>query len=649
MRTIPALLRLGFAVIALALGAGAGAAAQAPTVTRATELRAERFLDAVVVGRLAVGQAVQLLRLEAGWAQVSVGGTTGWVRPSNLRMPSGPAVAAVATGESGRGGRDNSMSTTGIRSVPRASRHALVIGIGEYSAPGISRLAGVPVDMRSARDIAGAMGIPDSNITYLRDAQATAQAIRRAIGELNTRVREGDRVFIYFSGHGTRWIDPQIDANACTEGLVASDGQTLTNREVSNLLAPISRKTDKLMVFYDACHSGGVANQPLRTRSLQPSQGMSLVPKFTSQISPEACAQPSNLRTRSLSGELGERGAMPQNVVFIAASRPDEVSFDDATIGGLATSAWRQCMLGAAQDRDGSGSLSVDEITACAQVRIDRILVGQPDILGQRMTIGGNRHFVPGAFADVASASPPSAAPSPGAQPAAPAAMPSPPAAAAPPPAPLPPGGAPPPATPAANPVDPVAVMTPALPEPPADPVSSAGLLHRIHEQRDAARTVTAAARPPVLRIGQDPLRLSITSSHDGYLYVALAGSDGNSLYLLYPNALDADNGIRANAPVELPGPRWRITAAGPAGTDTLLVLVADSPRDLSLLGEQRAGPFLKSLQTPEGRGRLQWLMGNSENADDPACQDGGATRNLRVGLACSDAFGSALLRVEER
>ena len=101
------------------------------------------------------------------------------------------------------------------------------------------------------------------------------------------------------------------------------------------------------------------------------------------------------MKTRSLSKELGRVGAVPANTVFVAASRPDEVSFDDASTGGLATVAWRECLLGQAQDIDASGAVSVNEITVCAQIALDKRLKDQPDILGQKITVGGNREFIP--------------------------------------------------------------------------------------------------------------------------------------------------------------------------------------------------------------------------------------------------------------
>ncbi len=604
----------------------AWAQAQSMTVIRPAELKADRFLDAATLATLNSGAVVDAVRSEAGWVQVKAAGKQGWVRAMALKGGAAE-VAAVARVESGRTGNNNAMSTTGIRSIPKASRHALIIGVGEYKVSGVMSLKGVPNDMQSAKQMAMAMSIPEDNITYLRDHQATADQIRQAIQDLNARVRPGDRVFVYYSGHGTRWVDPKGNPDHCTEGLLSTDGQAITNTEVGELLSPIANKTDKLMVFYDACHSGGIASQPLRTRSMGASAGQ-LTPKFVGALSSEACAKPANMKTRSLSTELGAKGILPENIVSIAASRPDEVSFDDAKTGGLATVAWRDCMLGKAKDLDQSGSVSVAEITRCAQDSLNLKLAQYPDILGQHMTIGGNKEFIP--TFQVASAgqvslpvSAPATAPT-----AAPTTAPS--------------------VTPSVPPTQTAVSLVPSEPEPSTQAVQPAQLLAHIHAQRDASRVLTVSAQPSVMRIQQDPLRLNIQSPRSGYLYIALAGSDQKSLYLLFPNSLDGDNYVQANQTIELPRTGWRVTAGGPKGVNTVLVMVADSPRHVAQLAGQKAGPFVKPLLSLEGKSQLNTLLGLSENSDQLVCQQGGRSRNLTVEAVCSDAFASALIRVEE-
>ena len=806
------------ALAALMMGLLLMGYAHAASIARPTDLREDRYLDAAVVARLKAGAQVDILAFEGGWVKVRTKQNSGWVRAMFLKGD-GARKAQVAALESGRSNKLQAVSTTGIRSIARASRHALIIGVGEYSRPGISSLKGVKHDIKSAAQIARTMGIAPENITYLRDTDATAQNIRLAFRSMEKRMRQGDRAFVYYSGHGTRWIDTSFDSNACTEGLLATDGQALTNREISRLLMPISRKAEKLMVFYDACHSGGLANQPLRTRSLATSGGQ-LMPKFAGEVSPERCATPSNMKTRSLSGELGRMGAVPSNTVFIAASRPDEVSFDDPRSGGLATVAWRDCLLGKAADLDGSGAITVDETTQCAQIGLDERLQGQPDILGQKMTIGGNRQFVIGAPGTSASEAQLAeqrlaaaraqeeqererekqerekekerqrvaaqqavelaraealaqekerervAAEQAAAQALARARLEAEQAAAA--------AkakaeaerarllaealaqekerervaaeqaaaqalaaaeaqaqaekdrlaaqalaqeqerervaaqqalelakakeeakekveqerieaamqaqalakeqqaqqqeqerleaalqattqgtAAPPPTnsnvTTLASVDDGAISMQPALPLPATTQAKPAALLVEMFQQRDATRVLSVEANQKILKIDKDPLELTITSPTDGYLYVALAGSDQESLYLLFPNQIDANNQIKANVPVKLPRRSWRIVAGGPKGTDTVLVIVTDSPRDLSQLDGEDAGPFVMPLQTREGRSQLQALIGASGNADQQVCQTGGKTRNLKVQIVCSDAYAAKLIEFEER
>ena len=97
-----------------------------------------------------------------------------------------------------------------------SNRAALIIGIGQYSeASNTETLYGVPVDMLNARRMAKEMGIPNSNIVELRDSQATKENIQREFKKLAEKVKEGDRVFIYHSGHGTRYQQ----RNNCLQGL----------------------------------------------------------------------------------------------------------------------------------------------------------------------------------------------------------------------------------------------------------------------------------------------------------------------------------------------------------------------------------------------------------------------------------------------
>ena len=143
----------------------------------------------------------------------------------------------------------------------------------------------------------------------------------------------------------------------------------------------------------------------------------------------------------------------------------------------------------------------------------------------------------------------------------------------------------------------PVQVQTVRPPTPVIEPaIASLATLKDIEQQRNPKRSIEVKVNKPTLKIGKDLLDLSIKSKTDGYLYLVLLGSDASSFYLLYPNGLESDNFIKAGQTIKVPKTDWGIKAAGPEGTDRLLVMVSDSPRKLDTL--QMAKPTEKAPYT---------------------------------------------------
>ena len=597
---------------ALALAAcllASAAPAQTVRTVQATPLRAERAVDAATLAALPADAAVNLLQLSGGWAQVQVapappapGGKPpqavlrGWLRASFLDLRA-PDVALVSQLETGRRAPGATAVTLGSRGMaPRSNRHALIIGIGRYrvdAARRVEPLDGVAQDMGNALAMAATLQVPSVNITLLRDDAATFGAIAEALRELAARTLPGDRVFIYWSGHGSRHYDAAD--GGCVETLVPYDLEDISNRQLARWIQPIGAKADKLFVVSDAGHSagvitpgpGGAARAAASTASA--TSNALLRSKYTPGS--DACELPGNGLTRSLSGAGAALGLSAQDMVHLASSRPGELSLQAADRGGLATTALRACLQGEALDADGSGSISVQELADCAQAKVDAAVLGTVQQGAPHITLSGNRDFVPAWFANAAVTSPALA----------------PPAAAA-----------------AAE----------------ASAASLRRMLGQIHDQRDNKRSVVVLATRERLRVGTDALGFSVRSSHAGHVYVALLGSDGQTLTLLFPNALDAANTMGAGDTLTLPRPNWTLTAGGPPGTDTLLVLVADGPRDLGALRGGKAGPFVQPLTDAQGRAQLPWLLGT--NARRAAVVGGCAA------AACSDAFGSALVTIEE-
>jgi hypothetical protein len=572
------------------------------------------------------------------------GRVSGWVRASALNMQAGASVVAGLS--SGREAAGNTAVTLGVRNVPplvpRINRHALIIGVGTYEDPLVPPLPGTKLDKVSATQIAQAMQVPDGNIQYLHDSQATVSNIRTALNNLNDRVQDGDRVFIHYSGHGTRYKDPQ--AGGCVEALLPYDGMSkgmISNTEMASLLAQITQKTDKLFVMYDACHSGGLvaAAATARTRGIANSNDDgALRPKFAALS--EECSKPVNIKTRSLVNEQVNRGALPQDIVHISAARDNEISFDDEQKGGLATQFFRDCMLREAKDLDGSGAISIEEIKQCAQEKINRRMQNDNNFKAHNLVLSGNGNFVPAWFSQgvpqTANVMTALATPD---KPVAQVAV------------------TPAPATPTSPPAQQIALATPSTTTTPATTqsqtlatseiktLSGEDALKQMYDQRNAKRKVRVTLTKDQLVIGKDVLEFSVQSDRAGYVYAALAGSDGKALYMLFPNDLDQNNRIEAGQTLKLPQGKWRIKSSGPVGTNHLLVMVADAPRDLQALSAKKEGPFMTSLNDASGRAQLGALLTSSKAISTAVCQNTVSAKNNPL---CSDAYGASLLSIKE-
>lgn len=534
-------------------------------------------------------------------------------------------------------------------------RHALIIGIGQYSeASNTPALSGVPQDMMNAKRIANEMGIPNGSIVMLRDEQATKSNIQSEFRKLADKVQTGDRVFIYHSGHGTRY--PK--GNSCLQGLQTyTPGKfmyddILTEEELASYTKPISEKADKIIVMIDACFSGGVLNAA--TRSL--GQNIEIRPKFNANAS-QSCENVgiNQGRSRSLLSEIKRLGIYEENFVQIAAAKDNEVSWDNKELGGLATHTLTQCLMGQAKDINASGAVSLDEVRICAQTKLDEMMKphAKAGLLPSTIQVRGNRNLIP-----VATVKPPTSE-------SLPPSLPTPAAIVnvtenKPPPvltvSPVPVDVIKPPAMTSNEttvkppviaeterpPTSPAQQKPPKLELPSKPPATEAALppalasletLKDIVNQRNPRRLVDTKLDKPVMKIGVDELKLTVKSSHDGYLYVVLLGSDAKSFYVMYPNGLDTDNKISKQKPVQIPKPHWQIKAAGPAGTDQLLILVTDSPRQinsLSMAPPTASEPFTFALNDIGGRAALiDFLTGSGVNGR-------------------SSSFGAQLLMVKE-
>lgn len=140
---------------------------------------------------------------------------------------------------------------------------ALVIGVANYR--NVGRLP--PTVLKDARDLADLLRSPEycgytvAAVRVLLDDEASCDAIKRELKALAAPCAGSGTIVIFFSGHGGRVSSGPAAGNYLlphdfdparpkTSGI---DGEELTS-----LLAAIPAK--RLVVFLDACHSGGTGD-----------------------------------------------------------------------------------------------------------------------------------------------------------------------------------------------------------------------------------------------------------------------------------------------------------------------------------------------------------------------------------------------------
>lgn len=398
-----------------------------------------------------------------------------------------------------------------VAAVPaRAENHALIMWIGSYANPKLN-IKGVERDAAMAREIAAAMGIPGHNITELRNQDLTHGGIGMALESLARRIKDGDKVFLYYSGHGT-----QIDAiggtrSKCSEGLLTYDARLYTDDSLQRNLERLAARASQVVFLNDSCYSGGAITKASSARGASADDIAKYSPaelNITSANDPGyQCAQPINKMGRNLEAVGREHGT---SVLYLTAAGDHEVAYaTHQGLGSMATLAWASCLRDPAADTDRSGMLNGEEMRACAQRWIDANASHR-----QTITVMGNTRL-PMSFASSPSSS------------------------------------------------DTSPVLN-----------SAASVLEDIRAAADASYKVELQPERSSMRIGADELDFTISTNKAGYLYILHVGSDGKFFSVLFPNAHDDNNYINAGRH-HFPRQAWRVRAGGPAGTSHLLAYVA--------------------------------------------------------------------------
>lgn len=154
-------------------------------------------------------------------------------------------------------------ASSALPSPAEAGQRALLIGIGAYQH--IRPLIGPPRDLvRMERFLTDHMGYRTDEIAVLKDGQATRKNLLRTMENWLVRsTKAGDKVFIYFSGHGSQLPDKNDDEKDGLDETLSpidttKDGRNqITDDEFGAILAKMADRD--LTVIIDSCHSGTIS------------------------------------------------------------------------------------------------------------------------------------------------------------------------------------------------------------------------------------------------------------------------------------------------------------------------------------------------------------------------------------------------------
>jgi hypothetical protein len=212
-----------------------------------------------------------------------------------------------------------------------AKRWLLTVGVSDYSkATGFAGagthdndLPGTPTDVKNVQRTLKGFGFDDATTIQLFDRSATTGAVRAALERLTASAGANDVAVLYISTHG-------MERNYGKAGMtmpvfydtnVGADPNNLLDfAELVKLFSRIPAK--QLIMFIDACHSGGAAKQ-MTTVAIS----MRSVDVVHSGGSPDIA--------RVLTAAKGIRG----DIAVMSAARTDETALDlGPSVGGLFTS-----------------------------------------------------------------------------------------------------------------------------------------------------------------------------------------------------------------------------------------------------------------------------------------------------------------------
>jgi hypothetical protein len=104
-------------------------------------------------------------------------------------------------------------------------------------------------------------GVPSNQLVYLQDAQATTRRVRERFTQMLSQSREGDLLFVYFTGHGYKSDDERTTFFATYDA-----GGNRNGWSTESIVSAINGRFrgSRVLLTADGCYSGELGNDARR-------------------------------------------------------------------------------------------------------------------------------------------------------------------------------------------------------------------------------------------------------------------------------------------------------------------------------------------------------------------------------------------------
>lgn len=157
------------------------------------------------------------------------------------------------------------------QSMWASTKRALLIGIQDYKGSGLKSLKGPNNDLELIKQVLiDRFEFQEKNIIKLMDRQASHTGLEKAFSDFAKLIKEGDFVYIHYTGHGSQTPDKNGDEHprvhdqtwVCygsrTDAATGKDQFDIIDDELFEWLIPIFEKTEHVIFVSDSCNSASV-------------------------------------------------------------------------------------------------------------------------------------------------------------------------------------------------------------------------------------------------------------------------------------------------------------------------------------------------------------------------------------------------------